>query len=92
MTNNLFLVLKKEWYDKIASGEKRVEYSEYTPYWKSRLPKCEYPSVHCYRRNIENREFVRRWQGCQICSMDAKFQTVEFQRGYLANIQGSNSK
>lgn len=29
--------LKKEWYDKIKSGEKTVEYREVKPYWSTRL-------------------------------------------------------
>lgn len=38
MTNkNLFLIVTKYWYDRIASGEKRVEYRENTKYWKNRI-------------------------------------------------------
>lgn len=33
----LHLVLKREWYDKIASGEKTSEYRECKPYWNKRL-------------------------------------------------------
>lgn len=33
----LSLVLKKKWYDMIASGEKREEYRAATPYWSKRL-------------------------------------------------------
>lgn len=29
--------LKKEWYEKIRSGEKTVEYREVKPYWTTRL-------------------------------------------------------
>ncbi len=29
--------LKKEWYEKIRSGEKRIEYRELKPYWISRI-------------------------------------------------------
>lgn len=29
--------LKREWYDKIASGEKTVEYRRIVPFWESRL-------------------------------------------------------
>jgi hypothetical protein len=34
---NLFLIVTKKWYDKIASGEKRIEYREDTKYWEKRL-------------------------------------------------------
>lgn len=33
----LHLTLKKEWFDMIASGEKREEYREIKPYWQTRL-------------------------------------------------------
>ena len=29
--------LKKEWYEKIRSGEKRIEYRELKPYWSNRI-------------------------------------------------------
>lgn len=31
--------LKKEWYEKIKSGEKTIEYREVKPYWANRLAK-----------------------------------------------------
>lgn len=33
----LHLTLKKQWFDMIASGEKKEEYREIKPYWQSRL-------------------------------------------------------
>ena len=33
----LHLVLKGKWYDMIASGEKKEEYRESKPYWKTRI-------------------------------------------------------
>jgi len=33
----LTFILKKEWYKKIRSGEKTVEYREVKPYWTKRL-------------------------------------------------------
>lgn len=35
----LIFPLKKQWYDKIKSGEKTVEYREVKPYWSSRFSK-----------------------------------------------------
>lgn len=43
----LIFTLKKEWYEKIKSGEKTIEYREVKPYWKIRfyhnrcLPCCD---------------------------------------------------
>ena len=33
----LIFTLKKQWYEKIKSGEKTIEYREVKPYWKQRL-------------------------------------------------------
>lgn len=33
----LIFPLKKEWYEKIRSGEKTVEYREVKPYWDKRI-------------------------------------------------------
>lgn len=33
----LIFTLKKEWYEKIKSGEKTIEYREVKPYWTKRL-------------------------------------------------------
>lgn len=33
----LMFILKKEWYEKIKSGEKTIEYREVKPYWNKRL-------------------------------------------------------
>lgn len=33
----LIFPLKKEWYEKIRSGEKTVEYREVKPYWSQRI-------------------------------------------------------
>lgn len=33
----LIFPLKKEWYEKICSGEKTIEYREVKPYWEKRI-------------------------------------------------------
>lgn len=33
----LTFILKKEWYEKIKSGEKTIEYREVKPYWTKRI-------------------------------------------------------
>ncbi len=35
----LTFILKKEWYEKIKSGEKTIEYREVKPYWTCRIEK-----------------------------------------------------
>ena len=36
----LILPIKKKWFDKILSGEKKEEYREIKPYYKSRFEHC----------------------------------------------------
>lgn len=45
--NTLKLVLKKKWFDMIASGEKTEEYREIKPYWIHRLCSNLYIGGHC---------------------------------------------
>ena len=33
----LKIIIKKEWFDKIANGTKKTEYREASPFWDSRL-------------------------------------------------------
>ncbi len=33
----LHLTVKKKWFDLIASGDKKIEYREFNPYWERRL-------------------------------------------------------
>ena len=40
----LHLTLKKQWFDMIASGEKKEEYREIKPHWKARLC-CGFPTL-----------------------------------------------
>ena len=41
----LDLVLKRKWYDMIASGEKTEEYREIKPYWVKRLTLLRYDNL-----------------------------------------------
>ena len=43
---SLSLNVHREWFDKIASGEKRVEYRSNTPFWQTRLVDRTYKEVH----------------------------------------------
>jgi hypothetical protein len=42
---NLFLILKSEWYWMIDFGIKKEEYREYNEYWLKRLLKTEFKTV-----------------------------------------------
>ena len=42
----LIFPLKKEWYEKIKSGEKTIEYREVKPYWVKRIEKITKGKYH----------------------------------------------
>jgi hypothetical protein len=65
----LQLVLKKKWFDMIASGEKREEYREITDYWTRRLTE--------YRPDLPNFGLPGK--------VMRKFNTVRFRNGYQKN-------
>lgn len=50
---NLFLVLKYEWFDLIESGQKTSEYREIKPFWDKRLNK-HYDTVTFQRGYSKN--------------------------------------
>lgn len=50
----LHLILKKKWFDMIASGEKKQEYREIKDYWSKRLN-----SKHPYSFGCQNFDVVR---------------------------------
>lgn len=75
----LHLVLKRKWYDMIASGEKKEEYREMKPYWIRRLcasPQFEVQDPPCN---------VALCQKCFDMSPDwccYPYERVEFRLGY----------
>lgn len=46
MTKTLHLLLKKKWFDMIASGEKKEEYRDIKEYWTKRLEGKSYDQIH----------------------------------------------
>ena len=71
----LHLTLKKEWFHKIASGEKKEEYREIKQYWINRFTWHEFHwMTPCeVRRDFEN--------GIPILK-NKKWNAVEFRNGY----------
>jgi hypothetical protein len=66
----LHLTLKKQWFDMIASGEKKEEYRAWKPYWAKRL--TESMSAACGIYAGSRKGFK-------------KFDTVTFRNGYAKN-------
>lgn len=75
----LHLILKRQWYDMIASGAKEEEYREITQYWMRRL-------MRCYCRGFR----PCKYESCSnpepgLCAGIAKrFDTVTFHYGYTS--------
>lgn len=62
------LVLKGKWYDMIASGEKREEYRDATPYWAVRLKNWDDDGRECvvefrrgYAHDAPRMAFMSTW-------------------------------
>lgn len=53
----LIFPLKKEWYEKIKSGKKTIEYREVKPYWIKRIVKA------CQEWNCQNKNVSVRCDG-----------------------------
>lgn len=98
----LTFILKNCWYDKIASGEKEIEYREVKPYWSKRLekilpPDFLYDSIKAFADNgceiagIEFGEDVRPL--CQLRKaytseqMIAKIKKIEIVNGLATDLK-----
>lgn len=66
----LHLPLKREYFEAIRSGEKRVEYRLATPYWRTRLEGREFSMVTLTlgypHASDESRIIKRRWKGAKL--------------------------
>ncbi len=55
----LHLTLHRKWFDSIASGEKREEYRDQTPYWKKRIEGHRYSEIHFRNGYRKEAPFMR---------------------------------
>ncbi len=64
----LVFPLKKQWYEKIKSGEKTVEYREVKPYWEKRLFRAMLPFTvrTYYNEGIYTEEPVKQTCPCKL--------------------------
>lgn len=88
----LIFPLKKEWYEKIKSGEKTVEYREVKAYWTKRFyselsdkfQKRFYPAKFC-----DYESFCKNEYGFVLCETDAKL-TCKLRLGYSNSYMTAN--
>lgn len=81
------LVLKAEWYDMIASGEKREEYREIKPYWCRKIMtqrgfKCPNKFSYGFSQSSFPQFMCRRTGTACIQPNSSGFTYVRFRRGY----------
>ena len=72
----LHLVLKHKWWDMIASGEKKEEYRDFTPFYVKRL--CDNPCFNKQGEIIE-RKIIDKWtlDACEKRGVDLKTAWVD---------------
>ena len=78
----LHLVLKRKWWDMIASGEKREEYREVCHYWAARLLDSRYS---WYSRNTDYPHDYVGWLCLKLAQKSIAFKNYEnvcFHLGY----------
>lgn len=92
----LHLVLKRKWWNMIASGEKTEEYRDFTPFYIKRL--CDNPCFNKQGKIIE-RKIIDKWtlDACEKRGIDLKtawvggniiprdYSSVTFHLGYTNN-------
>ena len=82
----LIFPLKKEWYEKIKSGEKTIEYREVKPYWTKRLKKeFSYLTTKEYGNPFDDME-VGCWLHCALAAETCKLRLGYTKRYMTAKI------
>ena len=90
MKKVLNLTLKKEWFDKIVSGEKTEEYREIKPYWTNRFKSgpgilsSEFDEVHFRNGYNHDSPFMR--VECENIYTDFKYLDDKYQWVYVISL------
>ena len=63
---DLHLILKKEWFDKIKSGEKKIEYRLATPFWEKRLWKKEWKNITFQLGYSGKHKITKKWLNTEL--------------------------
>lgn len=76
----LHLNLKKQWFDMIASGEKKEEYREIKPYWENRFT-CSWSSYESH--GVKSSIYDNLYPDMSYNSFG--YDTITFSNGYSKN-------
>ncbi|MEA3430604.1 MAG: ASCH domain-containing protein [Nanoarchaeota archaeon] len=91
MTRVLHLTLKKKWFDKIVSGEKKKEYRDIKPYWNIRLNK-EYDEIHFKNGYNKDCPFMRiEFKGLEFDNLEGE-KVYAIKLGKILEIKNHKTK
>ena len=92
----LIFNLKKQWFNKIKSGEKTHEYREVKPYWESRLgnemgmeENCYYAYLVFNNKDVEN---IKNTMCCLKCGYPKPTEKDKILYGKVKSIRVINGK
>ena len=71
-TATLHLNPRRRWFTEIAKKIKRIEYRDYTPYWRRRIENRKYDFIH-YCRRVRRLEVAN--DGCKLIENCDEFVT-----------------
>lgn len=95
MSDTLILHLKKEYYDMVVIGVKRVDYREFKPYWIKRIANGNYKFVRIMLGYNPNFSFLYKYDGISIYDFQelpdyAKLFFIDSEYSFFFGIQFSN--
>lgn len=80
---HLHLILKRKWFELIASGEKTEEYREIKPYWIKRIMMCHKWCAVNPVTNVSRCLFPKRCENTwNLCNISGGLTHVRFRQGY----------
>lgn len=85
----LHLVLKKKWFDLIASGEKTEEYRDCTPYWKKRImDKRKEIRTICFHCGYTNKVFYSDVENISVGKGKEEWGAEKGKEYYIIKLKG----
>ena len=69
MDKDLHLILKRQWFEKIKSGEKTSEYRECKPYWNKRFAPIVNGEKKIWKNVIFHNGYTNETMKCELLSV-----------------------
>ena len=87
----LIFPLKKEWYEKIRSGEKNIEYREVKPYWTRRILWAEFGDINCHLDSEKGHYIFTKYFAPCILQLGYTKQRLEAWINKVEIVEGKNT-